>query len=551
MAKFTLDLSGRAGLAPKHHGDVDASAPQPQYRYLGKDGQMAQGTFNPIRSYGYLCPATPTVVNITEADASTNFTNELRATVFDSGSGSFYMGENGNLLWGGGFNNRTNWRNALGGFAISGTSVKVTDLETYQINGVKEVFFSYQKSTGGDIGYLQPSSDGQIITNNNTWLSGTVSGAFTLGAANDHFMRVSDNGFMYIFDGYAVHKIDGTAATGGANGTATGNVLIFPQYFNIVDAVDWRGNLYIGVQTSASLGASSILASNEQIVGVYVWDRQSTVLGSKDFIPMNGVREIRRIYVTPSGELRALVISSQRTTQIRRYNGATFELLDTAGITAYPYYRDSFSYMGDVAVWLGYDAKWYAHGSLFPGEPEALYIIGDMSATTGAIGSYNTGAILYYGVEGSTSQTIDGMIWSYSASGTPGNKFWFPNATGSAVQSTAMQASAGDVYSLVKYLPKLSTVNFINVFCAPGTATGSTVQGTVSIYFNGSTTAFKSYSVTRDDIVKGYINIPIGKPYVNAIQLKVSFATGTTLSDTYDFRPSYAIIDYTATETFR
>lgn len=549
MAKLTLDLSGRAGMAPKHHGDVDSSAPQPQYRYVGKDGQVAQGVFNPMRAYGYMSPATPTVAAVTESDSSTSFTNELRCSVFESGSGSFYFGENGNLLWGAGFSNRMTWVSPLGGFAISGTNVKVTDMEVYQINGVKEVFFSYQKNGGGDIGYLQPSSNGGITTNNNTWLSGTVSGGFNIGAANDHFMRVADNGFMYIFDGYAVHKVDGTAATGGTNGTATGNVLIFPQYFTIVDAIDWRGNLYIGVQTSQPLGAASVLANNEQVVGVYVWDRQSTVLGSKDFIPMNGVREIRRIYVTPTGELRAIVISSQRMTQIRRYNGATFELLETAGVGAYPFYRDSFTFMGDLAVWLGFDAKFYAHGSLAQGDPEALYIIGDMSATTG-VSSYSPGAVLYYGVEGGGTQTIDGLIWSVNANGTPHNQFWYPNGSGT-IQSQSLLASSGDVYSLVKYLPKLSTVNYINVFCAPGTSTGSSAQGTVAVYFNGSTTPFKSYSVTRDDIAKGYLNIPVGKPYINAIQLKVSWTTNVTLADSYDFRPSFAIVDYTATETFR
>lgn len=550
MAKAIIDLSGRGGLAPKFFGDVNDSTGRPQLRYIGGETQFAQGTFNPIRNYGYLSPATNTYTTISESDAGTSFTNEWRATVFDSVATSFYFGENGNLVWGADFTaggaTSTNLRNSLGS-AISGTDVKITDFEIYQVNATKRIFFSYQKNGGGDIGIFDPTSDGNVNSNNNTWLSGTVTGAFTTGATSDVFMRSADNGFMYIFDTSTVHRIDGTS-TGSTNGVAYQNVLTFPSTINVPDAVDWRGAMYIAIQTSAPLGTSSTNATNEQVVGVYVWNRQSAVISSQDYIPMNGVREVRRLYVTPSGELRALVISSERFTQVRRYNGSTFEIMAEAGIGAYPRYRDSFGYMGGLATWYGVDGKLYCHGSISVGEKEGIYVIGD---TTGTVtGSFTTGAILYADSNGSTTTPRQGLFLSAKNS-TPTlfNEIWYPHGTGT-IGNDAQLGNAGDAYSLVKFLPKLSTVNYINVYCIPTASATSTTCGTVTVYLNQGTSAFKTYAVPLSEASRGYVTIPIGKPYVNAIQVKISWPTNITLG-TNDFCPSFAEVDYTTTDTFK
>ena len=82
------------------------------------------------------------------------------------------------------------------------------------------------------------------------------------------------------------------------------------------------------------------------------------------------------------------------------------------------------------------------------------------------------------------------------------------------------------------------------------TSAGAITEATLKVYFNQSTTAFKSHAITRDDMSRGYIDIPINKQYVNAIQLEVEYNTVNTLY-TYTFAPSMAVVDYTPTSTNR
>lgn len=550
MAKLYLDLSGRKGLALKHNGDVNDTLGRPQLRYLGADGQMAQGIYDPIRNYGYLSPVSITMENVTENDATSAFTDTMTCSIYDSTSQLYFWGErSGAVIW---RQNASGTFNVMRtptslSFPIAGTGVRFTDLEIYQKNGSRALYFTYQKSGGGDMGIIPLNSSGEVGAGSSaTYLSGTATGGANIGTSTNHFMRTSDNGFMYIFDGQFVHKFDGTAG-GGANGTLTANVLTFPAGMITVDAVDWRGLMWTGVQTSDTLGAASTASYNERIVGVYVWDRQSTVVNTTDFIPLQGVKEIRKLYVTASGEMRAIVISSERFMQIRRYNGATFETIASGSINAYPVYHDSFTLMGELATWLAADGRFYAHGRIAAGEPEGLYVVGDITATTSATPS--TGSILLLDANFSTTTSRTGIMWNATQGATAYNKIWFPHGQGT-MDSLAQQGHAGDVYTLVKYLPKLSTLNYINIYCAPTSSATSTTCATVTIYLNQSTVAFKTYTVPLSEASRGYITIPIRKPYVNAVQVKISFATGVTLGND-DFLPAYAEFDYTAVEPFK
>lgn len=554
MAKAYIDLSGRAGLVYKHEGDVNdvSGTPRPNLRYLGADGQMAQGIYNPVRNYGYMSPASTGFVTVTESNAPTDFTNEIAATIYDSASQLAFFAEDNGMVW-----RLTNagtfyqWREPTTiTFPISGATN--TDMEIYQVNGSKVLFGSYQKAGGGDIWRVNLTTT-EVAGGSQTYLSSVATSGFALGASNDHFMRTADNGFMYIFDGNAVHKLDGTAS-GGSVGTATANVLLFPAGFITVDAVDWRGLMWIGVQTSAVLGSSGTGAYEERTVGVYVWDRQSTVVNTVDFIPLNGVREIRKLYVTATGKFRAIVISSDRFTQIREYNGQTFETIAEAHIKAYPPYKDSFTRMGDLAVWLAADSKWYAHGRAGIGDSEGLFQIGDISSLNG--GALTTGAVLLLDATLDTTFSRSGFVFSALASGpTIYNRLWYPHGQGSVTPPTSgtpfnVTGLAGNVYTLVKMLPKLSTLNYINVFCLPTASATSTTCATITIYLNQSTTAFKTYTVPLSEASRGYVTIPIRKPYVNSVQLKITWPTDVTLG-TNDFITSYAEVDYTPVAPFK
>lgn len=65
MAYLNIDISGRLGLVERHQGDLNDVESNPLYRYLGQDGQFAEGLFNPLKLYGYLSPANNTFKNLT------------------------------------------------------------------------------------------------------------------------------------------------------------------------------------------------------------------------------------------------------------------------------------------------------------------------------------------------------------------------------------------------------------------------------------------------------------------------------------------------------
>ena len=215
--------------------------------------------------------------------------------------------------------------------------------------------------------------------------------------------------------------------------------------------------------------------------------------------------------------------------------------MEELGLGAAPQYPDSLTVAGLLAMWIGTDGSIYAHGQARPKEPEVLAKIGQIKET-GTITPATTitaGAILY---GGSTKQALS---LSYN-DGTDTISKFYPFNLGT-ISSVNQNALAGNIYTPVRYLPKLSTVNKIVIYTNP-TSVGTTVEATIKIYFNQSTTAFKTYSVTRDNMSRGYIDIPINKQYINAIQLEIEYATNITLG-TYTFAPSMAIVVYTPTST--
>lgn len=541
--KLYFDLTGQAGLAPRWFGDEgDTIMQHPELRYVGSEGQLSAGVFNPDRKYSYMAPPSNTYMTVTESDATTDFTNEWRATIYDSISGSYYMAENGNLIWGGPYTgDLSKMVNAFAGSAIPGTDVRVTDLESYQVNGVHKIFFTYQRSSpaGGDMGIFGPASGGSISSNDFTWLSTTTSGAFTLNPDADHFLVTADNGFMYIGDGNYVHKVDGTTLTGGTNGTVTPQVLVTSATYVFTDGVDFKGFLWLTVvDNPATNGQTGTFASNT--AGVYVWDRQTTVANTDDFIPVRGVLGIRKIWVTQAGKVRILCMSSKRTIQIREYNGTVFDTIAESAFVSYPLYRDCVSPTTSLTYWFGNDGRMYAHGNTIPGSSnEQLYIVGDMTSVV--TGGFGCGAILFFDFNSDLTKVETGLFFSMKDSAVK-NRYWRPN---DVTRNPA--PGPGNVYTLVKFFPFPAKVNYVRVYHKAGTGTGATVQGTLDIYLNQSTTTSRTASITRDDINKGWKYIPINQGAKNAvfgIQAKVAWSTGVSMADATDWMPRLLEVDY-------
>ena len=74
-------------------------------------------------------------------------------------------------------------------------------------------------------------------------------------------------------------------------------------------------------------------------------------------------------------------------------------------------------------------------------------------------------------------------------------------------------------------------------------------DASISFFKNGDTTAFKTQNITTDDIMKGYINIPLNVQFVDTLQMMIQW-TSSAMSNKR-FSPSYAIINYTGTNTLK
>ena len=373
------------------------------------------------------------------------------------------------------------------------------------------------------------------------WLTSTVTGAFYQTVTTDNnFLVNADNGFSYVFAENAIHKIDGSIA-GGETGSITQDVLVFPSYFSIADAVDTRGRMYIGVQANPISGDEDARTYSEGVAGVYMWDRQSTVVGVRDFIPLYGVRDIKKIYVEPGGDVRAICIGDDRFVQIRSISSGYGKIIKTLGISAYPEKRDGLKVVNNMTTWLGADGIFYLHGKLNEEETEELFKFGSM--TSAATGAFTTGAI-FVGHEEST-QSRQGIIFSFEDTASDKVRRWYPHGQGT-ISSVAQTGNQGDVYSLVKYLPGLSKIQDIDLVMMPGGTAGSTTLATVKVYTNQTASSPASYTITQDDTLRGFKRLPLNKTNIHAIQMEIEWATGTTLGAD-DFHPAYASINYEPT----
>jgi hypothetical protein len=566
--KFTIDLSGTKGLANRFYGDKNLITSQPNLRYFGSDGQLAEGIFNPISYLGYMSPANNTTKACT---GTTNFllTSALIVPymLIISDTDSIFFSDE----------------------AVTGTTGKILNLDTaidtsldqsyeipifdtnkyskcedmilYQLDGEQTIYFTRSNTTSGGasnnaigvavVDFSNPDPD---------WSTDKPVGystSFLNGEGRTIFV-VSDNGFMYVLRSNKIHKIDG-GSTGGTNGTLTKDVLVFSGGVILNDAIDLRGKMYIAMSLNNGYAGGDItrrtqmnttLFSNQ--IGVYVWNRSSVVVSMQDFIPINGIKELKSLHIF-QGQPSCFTTSVDGYTQFRVWNGTEFKIVKTLGKNAYPNYRrHSVHENGDNIMWFGNDGKIYCYGKIEEGLENALYIIGDMTSqvTTGQTFSSAGVFIAANEVESVTSgnQTFPLAFYlSYKDTGGNHLRKWYPYST-DTVATIEQKGHQGNVYTLVKYIPDMSTIKYIDIRCAP-TGTGTDIIATIKYYFNGSSTASITKTITKTEASRGYVRHDLNKPYINAIQMEIEFSTTNTLGSGNDFRPSIALISYEDTNT--
>jgi hypothetical protein len=298
----------------------------------------------------------------------------------------------------------------------------------------------------------------------------------------DSFIRRADNGLLYWFVDNRVHSIDGSV-TGGSKGSFTNSILQFASYTQCVDAVDTNGRMYIAIHSHKNdSGQADSKTFSSNVAGVYVWDRQSTIARTRDFIPIQGVREIKRIFLSKMGEILLVAINNSRQCELRKLVSGKFIVQQTFEKDGYPEYRNSVFNIDNVVAWQGQNGLFYAWGSITEKEPQRLYKFGDLSSNS--VGAFTPGVCIV-GNENSSNPEL-AVLASWSDGSTHRLSKWFPNAiNGGSVSASPNQ---GDVYTLVKFLPPMSTVNYISLYVNPISTNDSTEMGTINVFLNQSDT---------------------------------------------------------------
>ena len=556
MAKLQIDLTGTKGLAKRLAQDVNRSAADVNLRYDIADGQMVDGIYNPLMRLGYLYPATSPAMTLTVPTIADDFFSSYVSV----DSGLVLSGQDDNMY---GYDNsftsggHTYTYDTLDGVKIESkvdTGKNVYDIELYMVNGTEKLFYIATNNVG-----IMTTAFG---SNDNDWLSTVPVGGSTLhGTGLTAFLRRADNGFLYVFDTYAVHKIDG-GPSGGTNGTVVMDALVFPSgIFQIFDAVDTRGRMYIAIgEDAGGIGSDdkNIDVGYYNFCGVYVWDRRTTVATMQDFITVESASFIRRIWVHADGGIYMMTTGTRGQNQIRKFDGSKFTVIFELPSETKISVKDGLTVAEGMTFWAGDDGYIYMMGDVGSG----LAVFKIAQYTTGALEGAGGTVIAY--MAGSSFTAASGyralrpqIVVGYRPSGQNCvvKKFYL-YGTGTLTDTNGddgsgsfspipFVANQGDVYTGVQLLPDLSTVNYVDIRCAP-TGTGSATIATVKYYFNQSTTPFASKVITKDQASRGYVIHQLAKPYANAIQIEIEWDTSNILGAD-DFSPYLAIIDYTPT----
>jgi hypothetical protein len=379
-----------------------------------------------------------------------------------------------------------------------------------------------------------------------------------------NFLRNADNGFTYLFSDNTVHKIDGTQ-TGGTFPSITKNVILLPKYFRIVDAVDYRSNMYIAIKQYPVDISTTSLNTFSGSCGILVWNRISTQFNNISYIEIPGVREIKRIYASPSGMLKMICIGNNGLTEVRRFGyndsgGVVFPVSKLLGLGAHPQYPDGLTTIGERVAWLANDGSIYVEEDFLAGQMESkvfkLFQAKAPGVTSDTIANNIKSGILAYasGVETADNgfrSNKQRLTMSYLDETTHVFQKIYPFDLKTGANGD-QSVSQGDVYSGVQYIPVTSNVRNLRIYNLPITGSGTDTIATVKVYFNQSTNPVQpsgmTKSVSKNEARRGYVDFKINSHNIHSIQIEVEWSTSEALGpDTY--HPSVAVIDYEASST--
>ncbi len=522
-------------------GSAGAASGVAVYRFVAPSA----GTFNVVTTYSASSANRLNYIIVTD---NTDQTNPVRATT-DADPDDVVLIANKRII----SDNQITFFSAYSDEVL--TSLLTSTVSLFNTTNSYGSDFLLQENSSGmywQIGYADlPLTT--VAADQAAWISASAVGGGLEIVYTDHaFLRVADNGFMYAFADNKVHKIDGSA-TGGANGTITRNVLLFPDYFRITDAVDYRSRLYIAIHQYPVTVTDTTLNTFSGRCGLYVWNRISTQLSSADYIELPGVREIKKIFSSPDGQLKLITINDNGLVELRQFGyndsgGVVFPVVKTMGIGAYPQVPDGLTIGGDKVYWMANDGKIYCNKD---NVVTNIYQAKAPGTTTATLESNVTSGAIFYGSGNETGSTgfrsnKQAISYSYNDGGTHVFEKIYPFDLKTGADATQTPAQ-GDVYTGVTLLPSHSVVRNVRIYNAPTTGTGTTALATIKLYFNQSTTVGMTKTISLSEASRGYVDFKINKPYIHAIQVEIEWSTSIALSGTL-YLPSAAVITYDITE---
>lgn len=418
-----LDLTGRGGLSKKWGGDVTTDSydgytqsGQPNLRYEAGENQMVSGVFDPIKKLGYLSPASSVLINVPQGAISGGITDEPVSSLIDSTQERIYFFlDDGVILTAYGYTGDDFTDEVNTSFQ------QVNDSALYYKNGVRTVYVIGQYSIGTSSRIMEFAANADPSTINDNWSSADVTNAFVLYPGNSNKLITSGDGFMYVLNRNAVHRVDGTAV-GGTEGTIYKDILKGPEDSYLTHGVEYNNYLYIVVHNNDSWNTSTqtqtlsggAIKTNTPDCGVYVWNRQSTFYNSSNFIDLPGVVTVKSIWVSPKNELFLMVIYSTSEVGILKFNGSRFTEEESLPWGAHVSIESGLQVYGKFTYWCGSDGNIYRYGSEFGNEKDFLTIIGqyhnDGVGVSGpiAIAMVSSQSTLMY-IPGNQKQNIDTM----------------------------------------------------------------------------------------------------------------------------------------------
>lgn len=421
--KITLNLTGRGGLAKKWGGDITTNgydgydqSGQPNLRYEADENQFVSGVFDPVKKNGYLSPSSKVFINVPQTLISGGISDEPAVSIVDPIEDKMYfILDDGMIITGYGYTGEDF------NDEVDVTFHQVNDAAIYYKNGVRTVYVIGQYQFGVSSRIMEFQADSNASTINTNWSSNDVTNSFALYDGNANKLIPSGDGFMYVLNKNAVHRIDGTVV-GGIEGTIYKDILKGPEKSYLTDGVEFNNYLYIVIQnnelwdgytTIQTLLEQSIKTNNSDC-GVYIWNRQSTFYNSSNFISLPGVTTVKHIWVSPKNELLIMAIYSTSDVAILRFNGSSFEEQEIMPWGSHVTIRSGLQVYGNFTYWCGADGYIYRYGSEYKNEKNFLTIIGqyhnDGVGVSGpiAIAMVSSQSTLMY-IPGNQKQNIDTM----------------------------------------------------------------------------------------------------------------------------------------------